>query len=1061
MAFAAVDPKVSFPTLEDEIAAWWEAHGIVKKTLAHGDASRPFVFFEGPPTANGRPGIHHVEARSSKDIMVRFNRMLGKKVIGARGGWDTHGLPVELEVEKKLGFAGKPDIEKYGITEFNAACRQSVWDYIQEWEKLTQRIDFWIDLEDPYITYDNKYIESLWWIFKQLHERELLYRDYKVTMHCPRCGTSLSDHEVAQGYQDNTDDPSVWIRFKHTPSNHALDSQVADAAFLAWTTTPWTLPANAGLAVNPEATYVLAEHEGQRYILAEALVGAVLGEGATTVASFTGADLQGLRYTPLFAGVGDNGATIDLSSAYRVVADEFVSLEDGTGIVHIAPAYGDLEIGRKYGLPTLFSVDLAGKVLSSFESLGFAGLFFKEADPKITRYLKEQGSLFKSGRVLHTYPFCWRCKTPLLFYAKQSWYIRTTALKQQLIDNNKKINWVPEHIQAGRFGNWLENNIDWAISRERYWGTPLPVWACDTCQHVDVVGSLAELGERWGQDTANLDMHRPFVDAPTWSCHSCETGTMQRIPDVADCWFDSGAMPVAQWHYPFENQELFEVAGQADFISEAIDQTRGWFYTLHAVSTLLFDRPAYKNVICLGHLLDGKGEKMSKSKGNIVSPWEMVEKYGADAVRWYMFAAGQPYNPRRFSADLVSESLRQFLLTLWNTYSFFTTYANVDGWTPEVAQGDLAAIDRWALARLNGLVRDVRNDLTNYDMNTPAKRLEQFVDELSNWYVRRNRRRFWGSEMNGDKQAAYSTLYTCLVTISKLMAPFTPFVAESLYQNLVRSYDQNAVESVHMALFPEADLSLIDDELIRKTDLLLKAVSLGRAARKNAGLRVRQPLSEVLVRLPRGEQLAELSAELSDELNIKSVRWLGVGDGLVSYRFKPNLRSVGKKFGKLVPALREVLAGLSSEQAADAAHKVETGASFEVEVEGQTLTLAADDVLMEASSPEGYAVAEGEGLLVALVTTLTDELLREGIAREIVRNLNDARKAADLAITDKINATLGSEVDLAAVVAEYGDYIKGETLCENLSVGDASANQHTSTMELEQGKLSLGISKVA
>ncbi len=1060
MAFAAVDPKVSFPTLEDEIAAWWEAHGIVKKTLDHGDASRPFVFFEGPPTANGRPGIHHVEARSSKNIMVRFNRMLGKKVIGARGGWDTHGLPVEIEVEKKLGFAGKPDIEKYGITEFNAACRQSVWDYIQEWEKLTQRIAFWIDLEDPYITYDNKYIESLWWIFKQLHERELLFRDYKVTMHCPRCGTSLSDHEVAQGYQDNTDDPSVWLRFKHTPSNHALDGQVADAAFLAWTTTPWTLPANAGLAVNPEATYVLAEHEGQRYILAEALVGAVLGEAATTVASFTGADLQGLRYTPLFPGVGNNGAAIDLSSAYRVVADEFVSLEDGTGIVHIAPAYGDLEIGRKYGLPTLFSVDLAGKVLSSFESFGFAGLFFKEADSKITRYLKEQGGLFKSGRVLHTYPFCWRCKTPLLFYAKQSWYIRTTALKQQLIANNKKINWVPEHIQTGRFGNWLENNVDWAISRERYWGTPLPVWTCDNCQHVDVVGSLAELGEHWGQDTANLDMHRPFVDAPTWACHECGAGTMQRIPDVADCWFDSGSMPIAQWHYPFENQELFEVAGQADFISEAIDQTRGWFYTLHAVSTLLFDRPAYKNVICLGHLLDGKGDKMSKSKGNIVSPWEVVEKYGADAVRWYMFAAGQPYNPRRFSADLVSESLRQFLLTLWNTYSFFTTYANVDGWTPELAQGDLAAIDRWALARLNGLVRDVRDDLTNYDMNTPAKRLEQFVDELSNWYVRRNRRRFWGSEMNGDKQAAYSTLYTCLVTISKLLAPFTPFVAESLYQNLVRSYDQNAAESVHMALYPEADLSLIDEELIRKTDLLLKAVSLGRAARKNAGMRVRQPLSEVLVRLPRGEQLDELSAALSDELNIKSVRWLGVGDGLVSYRFKPNLRSVGKKFGKLVPTLREVLAGLSSEQAADAAHKVETGASFEVEVEGQTLTLAADDVLMEASSPEGYAVAEGEGLLVALVTTLTDELLREGIAREIVRNLNDARKAADLAITDKINATLGTEVDLAAVVAEYGEYIKAETLCEVLNVGDASADHHTSSMELEQGKLSLGISKI-
>ncbi|HYF65947.1 MAG TPA: isoleucine--tRNA ligase, partial [Herpetosiphonaceae bacterium] len=918
MAFSPVDPKVAFPQLEADVAAWWASNDVVKKTLAHGDPQRPFVFFEGPPTANGRPGIHHVESRSSKDIIVRFNRMLGKKILGARGGWDTHGLPVEIEVEKKLGFSGKPDIERYGIAEFNAACKQSVWEYIQEWEKLTQRIAFWIDLEDPYTTYDNRYIESLWWIFKQLHERNLLYRDYKVTMHCPRCGTSLSDHEVAQGYQENTDDPSVWVRFRHVASGHALDEQLSGAAFLAWTTTPWTLPANSAVAVNPDASYVLAEKDGDRLVLAEALRDSVLGEGCATLATFTGADLRGLRYAPLFPGVGMGGVPADLSAAYQVVADDFVSLEDGTGIVHIAPAYGDLEIGRKYGLPTLFSVDLSGNVLAAFGEFGFAGMFFKKADPKITQYLKEQGNLFKSGRVLHTYPFCWRCKTPLLFYAKQSWYIRTTAMKDQLIANNQKINWVPEHIKNGRFGNWLENNIDWAISRERYWGTPIPIWTCESCGTLEVVGSLKELADRSGEDVGDLDLHRPYVDAPSWDCPGCAGGTMQRIPDVADCWFDSGAMPIAQWHYPFENQDLFEVAGQADFISEAIDQTRGWFYTLHALGTLLFDRPAYKNVICLGHLLDGKGEKMSKSKGNIVDPWEVIGQFGADATRWYMFAAGPPYNPRRFTTDLVRESLRKFLLTLWNTYSFLVTYANIDGWSPEAGATPTDALtpsDRWALARLNALVRDVTADLEAYDIHSPAKRLEQFVDELSNWYVRRNRRRFWGSEMNADKQAAYATLYTCLSTLTRLMAPFTPFVAESLYRNL-ESGLPGAAESVHMAQWPVVDAALLDENLIRETDLLLKTVSLGRAARKNAGLRVRQPLAKLLVRLPRGERLEGLVDDLRDELNIKEVGWLGVGDGLVEYRFKPNLRSVGKKFGKLVPAMREALAALGGAAAA-------------------------------------------------------------------------------------------------------------------------------------------------
>ncbi|MBA3470303.1 MAG: isoleucine--tRNA ligase [Herpetosiphonaceae bacterium] len=1078
MAFSPVDPKVSFPALEEDVAAWWAAQGIVKKTLEHGDPQRPFVFFEGPPTTNGQPGIHHIEARSSKDIVVRFQRMLGKKVLGARGGWDTHGLPVEIEVEKKLGFSGKPDIERYGIAEFNAACKQSVQEYMQEWKKLTERIAFWIDLDDPYTTYDNTYIESLWWIFKQLHERDLLYRDYKVTMHCPRCGTSLSDHEVAQGYQDNTDDPSVWVRFRIRESGHALDAQLKDAAFMAWTTTPWTLPANAGLAVNPAATYVLVEHEGERLVLAEALCEAVLGAGSTVVASFQGTDLRDLFYAPLFPGVDNLGQPLDLATAYRVVADDFVTLEDGTGIVHIAPAYGDLDVGRKYGLPTLFSVDLAGNVLEAFAPYGFAGMFFKEADPKITRHLKEQGSMFKSGRVSHTYPFCWRCKTPLLFYAKQSWYIRTTAMKDRLIANNQQINWVPEHIKNGRFGNWLENNIDWAISRERYWGTPLPIWMCNDCGKVEVIGSVAELAERTGEDVSQLDLHRPYVDTPSWDCPACSGGGMQRIPDVADCWFDSGAMPIAQWHYPFENKELFEIVGQADYISEAIDQTRGWFYTLHALGTLLFDRPAYKNVICLGHLLDGKGEKMSKSKGNVVDPWEVLARYGADATRWYMFAAGPPYNPRRFSMELVSESLRQFLLTLWNTYSFFVTYANVDGWSGdgvleagngathpvislEAEDYRLTPTDRWALARLNALVRDVTADLEGYDIHTPAKRLEQFVDELSNWYVRRNRRRFWGSEMSADKQGAYRTLYTCLTTVARLMAPFTPFVAESMYRNL-EAGAPGAAESVHMAHWPTVDPTLLDENLIRETDLLMKAVSLGRAARKNAGVRIRQPLSDLLVRLPRGERLSQFVDDLRDELNIKEIRWLGVGDGVVEYRFKPNLRTVGKKFGKQVPALREALVALSGPAAAAAAEKVEAGEAFDLTVDGVTLTLAAEDVLMEATSPEGYTVAESEGVLVALVTTITDELRREGVAREIVRSLNDARKSADLAITDRIVATLEPKesLHLAEVLAEHGAYIKAETLCDFLHIAAPVTDAHITELKLDTGLVTVGVKKV-
>ncbi|MBI3971620.1 MAG: isoleucine--tRNA ligase [Chloroflexi bacterium] len=1082
MAFREVDTKLSFPTLEQEIGQWWKQHNVVKRTLDCGDRSRPFIFFEGPPTANGRPGVHHVESRAAKDVVLRYRRMRGQFVVGARGGWDTHGLPVELEVEKELGFSGKTDIERYGIATFNEACRRSVWRYTDDWEKLTERIAFWVDLDDAYVTYNTTYIESLWWILRTLWDGGLLFRDYKVTMHCPRCGTSLSDHEVSLGFEDDVEDPSVWIRFRHRPSGHPRDETLAGASFLAWTTTPWTLPANAALAVKPGATYVLAERAGRegeapdRLIVAEALAPAVLGEGQYRVrATFDGDALVGARYEPLFQGVPAPGETVDVDQAYRVVADDFVSLDDGTGIVHIAPAYGDLEIGRKYGLPTLFSVDLAGKTLPEFDALGFGGMFFKDADPLITRNLKERGLLFRSGRVRHSYPFCWRCKTPLLYYAKPSWYIRTTAMKEQLLANNEQIRWVPDHIKHGRFGNWLENNVDWALSRERYWGTPLPIWVCDSCGQTVCAGSVAELTSLAGRDLSQLDLHRPYVDEVTWTCAGCgsgapgatsgEPGTMRRIPDVADCWFDSGAMPVAQWHYPFENQDIFKVAGQADFISEAIDQTRGWFYTLHALSTLLFNRPAFRNVICLGHILDAQGQKMSKSRGNVVEPADLLEYYGADATRWFMYASGPPYQPRRFSHDLVADVLRQFMLTLWNTYAFFVTYANLDGWRPPEG-GDplvgaaLQPIDRWVLARLNALVRDVTALLDDYDIHGPAKEIERFVEELSNWYVRRSRRRFWKAETDADKQAAFATLSTCLATLARLVAPFMPHLGEALYQNLVASQDVTAPESVHMAAWPEVDQALMDEDLLSTTALLLETVSLGRSARKTAGLRIRQPLSELLVRTPRGAgDLRRFEDELRDELNVKQVRFLDVGDGLVVQRFKPNLPVVGKKYGRLVPALRKALEGLTGAEAAAAAQAVRAGQPFPLEVDGQTLQLEPNEVLIEASSPPGYAVAESDGLLVALNTTLTPELRLEGQARDLVRFIQDARRAAGFAITDRIDVTLQPPAgkDLTPVLDAYGDYIQAETLAKSLIIAPPEPGAHVAQAERDGATVTLGL----
>lgn len=1080
MVFRPVDTKASFPALEAAVLQWWKENGVVQQSLEGGDPERRFVFFEGPPSANGQPGVHHVESRVSKDIVNRFHRMLGEKVIGARGGWDTHGLPIELQAEKKLGFKGKGDIEQYGVEAFNKVCRDLVFEYIGDWERLTDRIGFWLDLEKPYATYHNEYIESGWWIFKTLWERGLLFRDYKVTMHCPRCGTSLADHEVAQGFQDNVDDPSVWIRFRVKPTDHPHAQDLADASFLAWTTTPWTLPSNAGLALKPGAAYVVAEQNGERLVLAEALAPQVLGEDYQVVGRFTGEQLVGLHYENLFQGVPGAGDTVNLDTAWRVVADDFVSLEDGTGIVHISPAYGDLDVGRKYGLPTLFSVKLDGTVLSEFDDQGFGGMFFKQADPKITANLQQRGLLFRSGRVKHSYPFCWRCETPLLYYAKRSWYIRTTELKDRLVANNQLINWVPEHIKQGRFGNWLENNIDWAVSRERYWGTPLPIWTCEACGETEVLGSVRELSERAGEDLSTLDLHRPYVDAPTWDCLSCGGGTMQRVPDVADAWFDSGAMPVAQWHYPFENQEMFELAGQADFISEAIDQTRGWFYTLHALGTLLFDRPAFKNVICLGHILDVKGEKMSKSKGNVVDPWYLVNNYGADATRWYMYASAPPYNPRRFAPEHIGEMLRQFMLTLWNTYSFLVTYANLDELRIENGElrmkddeqlhsqfstlnSQLAPIDRWALASLNRLVRDVTADLAAYDIHMPTKRIEGFVEQLSNWYVRRNRRRFWKSENDGDKQAAYSTLYTCLVTLAKLLAPFTPFLAEEMYRNLVAEQDGSAPRSVHLTLYPQADEALIDQELLEATETLLHAVSAGRAARKAAGLKVRQPLQTLLVRAATPAGLAglrQLEDDLRDELNVKVVEYLEGSAGLVEYRFKPNLKQVGKKYGKLVPAMKEALGALHGSAAAEAGSRIEAGESFDLAVDGQTLTLGPEDVLLETTSPAGYAVAEDGGVLVALDTTLTPELEREGAARELVRVVNDARKAAGFELTDRITLFLGpASPMLDLVLSEHSSTIESETLTTKLVVGELPAGATAVEADLGVATVQAGVQR--
>ena len=1069
--FKPVSPRVSFPRMEEEILAFWKETDILRRIDRAREGAPLFTLYEGPPTANGAPGIHHVLARVFKDVIPRYKTMKGYRPV-RKGGWDTHGLPVELEIEKELGISTKGEIEEYGIEKFNALCRNSVMRYVQEWETLTDRIGFLVDMDNPYVTFTNDYIETGWWILKQLWDNELLYQGYRVAPHCPRCVTTLSSHEVALGYKEDTPDPSVYVSFlldaaKSAQHNPDFVQRLPDGqalAFLAWTTTPWTLTANAALAVAPEARYVLIrlQHDNGWLILAEERLKAVVTDEYDVQGIFLGEELEGLFYRPLYPNADSND-----TNAYKVVTAGFVSMEDGTGIVHTAPAYGaeDMELGRAHDLPTVHTVDLQGHLYPG--RLPGAGKFVKDADEDILSDLEQRGLLYKRGIYRHTYPFCWRCDTPLLYYAKYSWYIRTTARQQALVSGNQQINWYPEHIRDGRFGEWLRNNIDWALSRERYWGTPLPIWHCVSCDAYDCFGSVAELKERaLGEhreslDIENFDLHRPYIDAVLVSCRNC-SGTMSRVPHVLDAWFDSGAMPYAQHHVTslsdlqgLRNGHLFP----ADYICEAIDQTRGWFYTLHALATLVADEPSYRNVICLGHILDTKGEKMSKSKGNVVEPWEVINSHGADAVRWYMYTAAPPGNSRRFSTDLVSESVRRFMLTLWNVYSFFVTYANLDGYNPAQAPQTQPSsdLDRWIRSELEQLTAEVTRLMEEYNATDAGRRIQEFVEVLSNWYVRRSRRRFWKSENDDDKASAYATLYECLSRLSKLLAPFTPFVAEEIYRNLVVSLDQSALDSVHLAGFPVADESLVDNELSEGMRLAMRVSSLGRAARSKAKIRVRQPLAKVLVK-PRSstesEALRKLASHVIDELNVKEVVPLQDEGDVVEFTVKPNLQLLGPKLGSDLPKLQKLLGAASSLQIAGLVNS-----NQQVQLNG--FSLEPGELLVETSDKEGYASAMEAGYLVAIDTNLTPDLADEGMTRELVHLVQNMRRSAGFHIADRIVTWYQGNDRIARVMEMHGGYIKEETLSLDLQPGEAEDGAYVEEHQVDGAAVKLGVKRAS
>ena len=1037
--FREVNTKINFLQLEEDILRFWKEQGIFNKSIEIREGGPHYAFYEGPPTANGSPGVHHVLSRLYKDVVCRYKTMKGYHV-PRKAGWDTHGLPVELEVESSLALTSKAQIEEYGVARFNDHCRQSAFKYIKEWEAMTERLGYWLDMAHPYITLDNSYIESCWWIIKKLWDKSLIYQGHKVTPHCPRCGTSLSSHEVALGY-DEADDPSVWVKFKldlaqpgGSETARSLLSTTVPTYFLAWTTTPWTLPGNTALAVAPEADYAVVEVDDGYLILADALLEQAGLGGYKVVGVVKGSVLVGLHYEPLYSNIEIRYVKED-KRAYRVIGGDFVSLEEGTGIVHIAPAYGeiDFEVGGREGLPLVHTVELNGMVTTNLVT-GFtpkareyiqrseapvtlrparwkldlpgAGKFVKDADKDILDDLKSRGLLFRSERITHTYPFCWRCESPLLYYAKQTWYIRTTEVKEELISGNAEINWYPDYIKYGRFGDWLENNVDWAFSRERYWGTPLNIWRCSSCGNCECVGGVDELRAQPSLSglTTPLDLHRPYMDEITFACSKCD-GRMQRVPEVIDCWFDSGAMPVAQWHYPFENEDKFKQNFPADFICEAVDQTRGWFYSLHAISTLLFNRPCFKNVICLGHVVDAQGDKMSKSKGNVIDPWAVINNYGADALRWYMLVSTTGEDNHRFSTKMLEETIRKFFLTLWNTYSFFTLYANIDRFVPQPSTADsdqpkaFTELDNWISSELNRLISEVSKLMDSYNPTSATRRIEGFIDNLSNWYVRRNRRRFWKSENDADKLAAYTTLHQCLVTLSQLLAPFVPFIAEELYQNLFRSVNPEARESVHLTDFPIADEAKINDKLNGDVELAMKISSLGRAARAKAGIKVRQPLDKALVGVEtEGEKkaLKNLATEVMEEINVKQL---------------------------------------------------------------VILSEAKEREELPSNMPD-YSVTNDARYWVAISTELTPELIAEGVSRELVRHLQNMRRNAKFDITDHIITYYQTKEPLIKqVINTFADYIKQETLSQELIDGLLPDRAHGEKHRISNSEVSLAIEK--
>ena len=1020
-----VDTSLDFVSREKAVRQFWEQNGIFEKSMKLREGSADYTFYDGPPTANGKPHIGHVLTRVIKDMIPRYRTMKGYHVL-RKAGWDTHGLPVEIEVEKLLGLNGKDQIEQYGLEPFIKKCKESVWKYKGMWEDFSGTVGYWVDMDDPYITYDDNYIESEWWALKEIWNKGLLYKGFKIVPYCPRCGTPLSSAEVSQGYK-TVKERSAVVRFK---------CKDEDAYYLVWTTTPWTLPSNVALCVNPTDTYVKVKCvDGYTYYMAEALLDAVLGKLAENgekayeiLEKYTGKDLEYKEYEPLF-NCSKRVAEKQGKKGFFVTCDNYVTMSDGTGIVHIAPAFGedDANVGKNYDLPFVQLVNGKGELI---EDAPCSGMFVKKADPEIIRQLKEEGKLFDAPKFEHEYPHCWRCDTPLIYYARESWYIKETAVRDDLLRNNDTVNWIPESIGKGRFGNWLENIQDWAISRNRYWGTPLNIWECE-CGNLECIGSRAELAEKTGDpETAKVELHKPYIDAVTFRCPKCGK-EMHRVPEVIDCWFDSGAMPFAQWHYPFENQQLFKTQFPADFISEAIDQTRGWFHSLMAESTLLFNQSPYKNVIVLGHVQDENGQKMSKSKGNAVDPFEALDAHGADAIRWYFYSNSAPWLPNRFSKNAVVEGQRKFMGTLWNTYGFFVLYAEIDGFDPtkhKLEYGKLQVIDKWVLSKLNTLVKTVDDHLENYRITETARAMEKFVDELSNWYVRRCRERFWAKDCDDDKVAAYMTLYTCLVTFAKLSAPMIPFMAEQIYQNLVVNLDGTAPESVHLCDFPTADETLIDVELEKTMDEAVNIVSLGRACRNAAVIKNRQPLSVMYINAP--TKLNEFYTDIiKDELNVKAAKFTDDLRAFTTYSFKPQLKTLGRKLGKNINAFREYLTSIDGNAAMD---EINATGGLKVTLDGEELFIEKEDLLIDAAKVEGFESVSDFGVTVVLDTKLTEELIEEGFVREVISKLQTMRKDAGFEVMDRINVTLAVSDKIKNYVINNMAQIKDETLSDSV-----------------------------